>query len=125
MGVFDDPKFNLTNVFDVNFNRNYRISYLDPMNSNIAVVLYECNSSHAKYTLRAFHNEHLVKLNGCSSLNCDLNEFTLNLSKFKEHCVSSESVCKINTSGALANSSSLIHVTLALLFFYFYLYNEN
>ena len=98
MGIDKDPyNFNFSNITIENKNRKYRITQLDPMNSNIAFVLYECAINNVvKYKLRAFHNENLIKTEGCSSaLDCDLDEFLNHFVNFKTKCGSTRQVCKI------------------------------
>jgi hypothetical protein len=92
----DENNFNFSNILIENTNRKFRVSKLDPMNSNIAFGLYKCqNSKYSNYTLRAFHNENLVKIEGCGSENCDLFDFINYFEKFKKSCNTTESVCKI------------------------------
>ena len=91
----DENNFDSINVLNENTNRKFRVSILSPMNSNIAFGLYKCQNSKSNYTLRAFHNENLVKIDGCSSEDCDLFEFINYYDKIIKSCVSAENVCKI------------------------------
>ena len=57
-----EDNFNVTNILAENEARKYRISRLDPMNSNIVFVLFACKNdtnNQTSYKLRAFHNENL------------------------------------------------------------------
>ena len=69
--------FNLNKIENENENRVWKNSKIDPMNANIAFVLYNCNSTnHNQYKIRVFHNENLVKTDGCETAeNCDLEDF--------------------------------------------------
>jgi hypothetical protein len=93
----DENNFNMNNILEENFNRKYRVTQIDPMNSNIAFVLYSCsaNQNLPPYTLRAFSNENLVKVDGCDSVNCDLDQFLSFYGEFKNRCISTRDVCKI------------------------------
>ena len=100
MGIAKDAtNFNPDNITAENVNRKYKVTRLDPMNSNIAIVLYECElpieMNSRRYMIRAFHNENLVTLDGCSSPNCDFGEFISYLEKFHRSCVSTTDVCRI------------------------------
>lgn len=89
--------FDFTNIVQENSNRKYKITKIDPMNSNIAFVLYKCtgNSGMPKYTLRAFHNEELIKTDGCrSKTSCSLEEFVNYFSFFTNICGSTRDACK-------------------------------
>ena len=69
---------------------------MDPMNSNIAFVLYECRKKkRVKYLLKAFLNENQIKIDGCKSDICELDEFLSYYENFKTICVSTMNVCKI------------------------------
>ncbi len=93
----DKDNFNFSNITIENKNRIYKVTQLDPMNSNIAILLYECRENDlVSYKLRAFHNENLVKIDGCKSENiCELDEFLSYYENFKNSCVSTRNVCKI------------------------------
>jgi hypothetical protein len=95
----DDKNFNFENLNEPNPDRKYRLSYLDPMNSNIALVLYKCNSGTTqenKYIVRAFLNENHIKLEACKTVDCDLNEFVNHFKdKILNKCSSSKEVCKL------------------------------
>jgi hypothetical protein len=97
MGIANNTNnFNFNNIVIENKNRTYKISKLDPMNSNIAFVLYNCEEdADSPYKVRAFHNENLIQLNGCSSTDCRFNEFSQFYTQFKTNCVSSKNVCQI------------------------------
>jgi hypothetical protein len=92
--------FVLANILTENTNRSYRISPLDPMNSNIAFVLYKCAplsgfEAGSQYSIRVFLNEKLVKLARCSSVDCDLNEFLGFYERFVSECGSTERACAL------------------------------
>ncbi len=93
----DKDNFNFSNITIENRNRIYKVTQLDPMNSNIAILLYECRENNlVSYKLRAFLNENLVKIDGCKSENiCELDEFLSYYENFKNSCVSTRNVCKI------------------------------
>ncbi len=65
------------------------------MNSNIAFVLYNCkqNKVMPEYTMRVFHNENLIKVDGCDSLNCKVKDFIKFFKKFIDKCGSTKKVC--------------------------------
>ena len=90
--------FNLDNIVDINENRAYKTSRMDPMNSNIAFVLYECPTAGSKrksHKIRAFHNEKLIKLNNCED--CDLSDFRRQVeSSLLQKCKNSRQVCSSN-----------------------------
>ena len=71
MGLnYDKDSFNFDKLADINQNRPYKTSQIDPMNTNIAFVLFKCSKgkktkSPADYKVRAFQNENLIKVNGC------------------------------------------------------------
>jgi len=94
-----EQNFNYSDVLTENKNRTFRSSQLTPMNANIAFVLYNCDSSASTnlppYMLRVFHNEKLVKVNGCNSVDCDLNNFLKYYSFFKRICLSSKISCAL------------------------------
>jgi hypothetical protein len=92
--------FDEDTILTENKNRSYRISPLDPMNSNIAFILYKCfqfsnNQIVSKYCIRVFLNEKLIKLARCSSVNCDLNEFLSFYENFVNQCGSTEQACAV------------------------------
>ena len=92
--------FDFENIEVENKKRTYRISWMDPMNSNIAFVLYKCNGddqtrNKKSFKLRVFHNENLIKLNGCTSIDCNLENFLDFYSQFISKCKSSQSVCQL------------------------------
>ena len=114
----NENDFNFKNVTNINPNRSYKISWIGPMNSNIAFVLYKCKSDGKSYSgvdeeenidyksenkkkfvykLRAFQNENLVKPIGCSTAdNCNLDEFVSYLStNFLSQCKSTAESCSL------------------------------
>lgn len=96
-----ENNFNSSNIADENPNRAYKLSKLDPMNSNIVFVLYSCQSStpgdtKSEYIVRAFHNENLVKLEACQTTDCRFDELSSYLNSITQRCVSSENVCALN-----------------------------
>ena len=93
----DKDNFNFSNITIENKNRKYKVTQLDPMNSNIAIMLYECHESDlVSFKLRAFLNENLIKVDGCKSENiCELDEFLSYYESFKTNCGSTRNVCKI------------------------------
>jgi hypothetical protein len=108
MGIGKDVNnFNYTNIEIENRNRSYRVSQMDPMNTNMAFVLYNCennnnnnndtaNSSSSNYILRAFLNEQLVKLDMCQSKDCTLDEFQAYMASRIGNCVSTRQVCSLD-----------------------------
>lgn len=98
--------FNTTDIVNENPNRSFRLSSLDPMNSNIAFVMYACpaannqtnsvNDTTINYKIKAFHNENLIKLEACKTTECSLEEIQAYLKTLISKCVSSEQVCSLN-----------------------------
>ncbi len=98
MGIAKDKNnFNFSNITIENKNRKYKVTMLDPMNSNIAFVVYECrNKDVVKYKLKTFLNENLIKVDGCNSQYvCELDDFLNYFENFKIDCKSTIDVCKI------------------------------
>ena len=91
----DDKNFNFNNIFEENQNRKYKLSVMDPMNSNVAFILYKCSSSN-QYAIRAFHNENLIKLEACRTVDCHFDEFISHFEKFTSQCSSSRKVCRVS-----------------------------
>jgi hypothetical protein len=92
--------FDKDTILTENKNRSFRTSLLDPMNSNIAFILYQCfqfsnNQIVSKYTIRVFLNEKLIKLARCSSVDCDLNEFFGFYEQFVNQCGSTKQACTV------------------------------
>lgn len=95
----DALNFDDEDVLNENINRKFRTSKNVPMNANMAFVLYKCESaksSESPYKLRAFLNEHLIKIPGCKSLDCELNDFVNYLKFFTQTCVSTEDSCAVS-----------------------------
>ena len=93
-----EDNFNVTNILAENEARKYRISRLDPMNSNIVFVLFACKNdtnNQTSYTMRAFHNENLIKLEPCATTDCKLDEIKSYLGSRISTCVSSRDVCDL------------------------------
>lgn len=92
--------FNSSNIADENENRAYKLSKLDPMNSNIVFVLYSCESnstsSKPEYIVRAFHNENLVKLEACKTTDCRFDELSSYLTSNTQKCGSTQNVCALD-----------------------------
>ncbi len=95
----NDNNFNFSGILTENKNRTFKTSALIPMNANLAFVLYNCDSSASPslptFLLRVFHNEKLVKVNGCDSVDCDLKNFLNYYSFFKRICLSSKNSCDL------------------------------
>lgn len=95
LGIFRNSNdFNLNRIEDENEKRLWRTSYIDPMNSNIAFILYKSNKEQGKYRLRVFHNEKLVKTDGCKSTDCDLDDFVEYFQNMKRACGTTRDVCR-------------------------------
>lgn len=90
-----DENFDYESIISENVNRKYRTSNINPTNSNIGFLLFKCNeiSSKPKYLLRTFLNEHLIKIDGCQSSDCDLNEFLNYITFFVSTCKSTKDAC--------------------------------
>lgn len=90
-----DDNFNYEQINKENPNRAYKVTRMDPMNSNIAFVMYNCESGSGmpKYTLRAFHNENLIKTDGCRSKDCPLDDFMNYFTFFTNTCGSTAKAC--------------------------------
>jgi hypothetical protein len=95
LGVSADD-FNLNDIYTENVNRKFRGSFLDPLNSNIAFVLYRSDDVNGgnEYTIRVFLNENLVKIKPCKSTDCKLEELVDFLDEFVESCGSSKQYCQ-------------------------------
>ena len=99
----NDKNFNLDNILLENEDRDYFVSELDPMNSNIAFIVYKSffedpnnSSKFPKYYLRVFRNEKLIKIKACGYMrNCDLEIFLKYFQDLNKSCDSSQAVCKI------------------------------
>jgi multiple inositol-polyphosphate phosphatase/2,3-bisphosphoglycerate 3-phosphatase len=94
--------FNFADIAQENKSRLYRMSQLDPMNTNIAFVVYDCGGGggvggdKTKLRVRAFQNERLIKVDGCQSgESCGLDEFLKFYQKIKANCGSTRSVCQV------------------------------
>lgn len=72
------------------------------MNSNIAFILYKCNKgswnkiNNKNYVIRVFHNENLIKIDGCKSEDCNLDDFLEHYSELLNKCVSTSEVCRLD-----------------------------
>lgn len=100
MGIPNDSgtNFNFSNLNAENANRDYKTTKLNPVNSNLALVLYDCNGNNKSlpaFMVRAFHNENLVKLVSCQSVNCDLYGLINYLTAFTLICGSTEQICDL------------------------------
>lgn len=98
----NEDDFDLDMILHENEQREYRISDLDPMNSNIAFIVYKSFFAAAsgdkfpKYYLRVFRNEKLIKIKACGyEKNCDLEVFLKYFKDLIKSCESSEAVCKV------------------------------
>jgi hypothetical protein len=95
------PEFNSENIQTLNENRLWRLSKIDPLNSNIAFVLYKYNGlSEIKpeYIIKVFHNEKQVRIAGCDGFACDFNSFFTYYSEFLAKCKDSRQICRIEDS---------------------------
>ena len=94
----DENDFNINDIFTENRNRKFRNTFIDPMNSNIALIAYRCddpkNSAASKYLVRAFHNENLIKIEACKTVDCNMDELTTYFSRFVNSCGSSKNYCR-------------------------------
>lgn len=88
--------FERSKIVSENENRSYKISKIDPMNSNIVFVLYSCKiESKLRYTVRAFHNENLIKLEPCKSIDCNVEDLITYIDLVAKKCVSTKEICTI------------------------------
>lgn len=91
----------MNNILNENKSRKYRTSLIDPMNTNIAIVVYKCSSLNSanqqvdKYKVRAFMSENLLTLEACQSTECDLDQFVNYYQSFVNQCQSTEASCAI------------------------------
>ncbi|CAF0730033.1 unnamed protein product [Brachionus calyciflorus] len=92
-----EDNFDYENILSENINREFKTSSINPTSSNIGFLLFKCdeNSKKPNYLLRVFHNERLVKIDGCQSTDCNLNEFLNYLTFFTSTCKSTKESCKI------------------------------
>ena len=94
--------FDYNNITNVNKNREYKSSDLDPMNANVALVAYKCefkkpmSEKFPKYYVKIFRNEKAIKLGVCGyEKNCDLKRFVKFYKNFVKECGTSRDVCKL------------------------------
>lgn len=95
--------FNLSNIVQENKRREFTTPDLDPMNSNIAFVVYKANfkrpydgSKLPKYYVKIFRNERAIRLPACGyEKNCDLQMFLKYYKSFVQSCGSARDVCQL------------------------------
>ncbi len=94
--------FNLSDIGTENKNRVFTTPDLDPMNSNIAFVVYKANfkgpydSKFPRYYLKIFRNEKAISIAACGyEKNCDLKKFINYYKNFVDSCGSTRKICKL------------------------------
>lgn len=97
----DKGNFNLTNIAKENKRRGFRVFDLDPMNSNIAFVVYKAQfkepmATHSpNYFVKIFRNERAIGIKACGhEKNCDLMRFLEYYKNFVKECGSTSQVCQ-------------------------------
>ncbi len=104
LGVSENKgnNFDYNNIANINKRREYKISDLDPMNANVALVAYRCSfekpmsERFPDHFVKVFRNEKAIKLSACGNeKNCDLNKFLEFFGRFVSECGSSKEVCKL------------------------------
>jgi hypothetical protein len=98
----NDNNFDYNNIASVNKRREYKVSDLDPMNANVALVAYRCSfkkpmsERFPEHYVKVFRNERAVRLSICGNeKNCDLDKFLEFYNGFVSECGSSREVCKL------------------------------
>lgn len=98
----DKANFNLTNIAKENKRRDFRVFDLDPMNSNIAFVVYKAQfkepvAAHfPSYFVKIFRNERAIGIEACGhEKNCDLIRFLQYYKNFVSGCGSTSQVCQL------------------------------
>jgi hypothetical protein len=79
-------------------NRPWRLSKIDPLNSNIAFVLYKHSGSSdnkPEYMVKVFHNEKQIRIADCYSHECDFNLFFEYYSQIINKCKDSREICSL------------------------------
>ncbi len=89
----DYPDLNYKSIDERHPYNGYWLSILDPMNANLAFVVYKCRRD--RFKVRVFLNENLIKLNGCSEKDCDLNKFFDYYQNYLNKCQSTQISCQI------------------------------
>lgn len=88
-----DRDFNINDIFTENKQRTFRNTFIDPMNSNIALILYKSVTNQTDYTVRVFHNEQLIHPKMCKTADCQLDEVRTYFETFVAVCGSSKQAC--------------------------------
>ena len=98
----DESNFDYENIEQENRDRLFKASEIDPMNSNIAFVLYRTSFKKSvaarfpRYYLKAFRNEKAIRLKACGyEKNCDLKKFLSYYKDFTNKCQSAQEACRI------------------------------
>jgi hypothetical protein len=97
-------EFYSENIEHLSEDRLWRLSKIDPLNSNIAFVLYQYDGYapyKPKYIVKVFHNENQVKISGCNSYECDFDKFLNHSNQFVNKCKDSRTVCSLSESATL------------------------
>lgn len=70
--LFKDSQNLVADNFDINKNRKFRASSIDPFSANFGVALYKCDS---EYVVKLFVNEELIINPACNNTICTYKEF--------------------------------------------------
>jgi hypothetical protein len=92
-------EFYSENIEQLSEDRMWRLSKIDPLNSNIAFVLYQHDGHDPykpRYIVKVFHNENQIKISGCNSYECDFDRFLNHSSQFISKCKDSRTVCSLS-----------------------------
>lgn len=101
LGLFKDKELRADN-FATQRSRKYRTSHVVPFGANMAFILYSCNNSESKNSLRDFQvqvyvSEKLIPLPCGDEISCPLEDFLKLYSEHTDYCDLSE-ICKIEES---------------------------
>ncbi len=112
-------EFYSDNIEQLSENRLWRLSKIDPLNSNLAFVLYQYTGPDLhkpKYIIKVFHNEKQVRVTGCNSYQCDLDKFLSRSRQFINSCKNSKSSCTIEqTKTTDLTKKTLFYLVLIML----------
>ncbi|CAD5120547.1 unnamed protein product [Dimorphilus gyrociliatus] len=114
LGLYKDEKQLLHNNYEQQKDRRWRTTLHTPMSSSIAFVLLQCKDD---FTVRAFHMEKLIKLDGiCAEKNCKWSEIEGKFKPIADNC-NFEEICKVSKgdSSAIATKPFIQLITLMTL----------
>lgn len=95
-----DSDFDPNDIGNENVNRKYKVGQINAVNTNLAFVMYDCRGNTknmSDFNVRVFHNENLIKLDVCDSLDCNYFKMLNMFSGFMQLCKSTNDVCKLSS----------------------------